>query len=274
MYEKTGNRTTARALIALLAVALVFTMMPLTMGKVFAAEDGTVSGLMVTGDVAQDLNFKDMKEMKNNEAVKAATKKEVPVHWMNKKLTEGDVVVDGITLEDLIGIAGLKSNAKLIGVSAFSGVDEYEAVFTKEQIEQQDLQGNKAMFTWKMIDGGIESKVQTVVRGQMTQEDINKSSWITDTAVLIVDALDKPVVTVKAGKKKATVKWGFDVDAEQFVVLRSTKKSGKYSKVKVVKGKTSFTDKKVKKGKTYYYKVQAVAGDLNNTSAAKKVKVK
>ena len=38
--------------------------------------------------------------------------------------------------------------------------------------------------------------------------------------------------------------------------------------------KASFTDKKVKKGKKFFYQVTAVAGDLENVSAAKKVKIK
>ena len=60
------------------------------------------------------------------------------------------------------------------------------------------------------------------------------------------------------GAKKITVKWSSVTGAKNYVVYRATKKNGKYTKI----GTTSscdFTDKKAAKGKTYYYKVAAVA---------------
>ena len=51
-------------------------------------------------------------------------------------------------------------------------------------------------------------------------------------------------------------------------IYRSTTKNGKYTKIATVKGKTSFIDKKIKKGKAYYYKVKpfAKAKALNKTA--------
>ena len=48
-------------------------------------------------------------------------------------------------------------------------------------------------------------------------------------------------------------------NADGYVVYRADKKKGKYKKVKVLNGakKISFTNKKLKKKKTYYYKVCA-----------------
>ena len=275
MVKTTEKRAVARILIALLAVALVFTMMPLSMGKVFAAENTTVSGLTVDGDVAAPLTFEDMKQMKNDPAVKELTKTDVPFHAINKKGTEIDVTVKGITLEDLIGLAGVKEGANLICVTTISGIDGYSVDYLLDTIQNVDLAGNKAMFVWGMTEGEIDAKVQTVVRGQKTPEDINKSDWNTDVTQITVKALDKPAITVKAGKKKATVKWEADPDAQQYVIMRGTKKAGKYSQIGTVElGKVSFVDKKAKKGKTYFYKVKAVAGDIENLSAPKKVKIK
>ena len=275
MNKEGSKRTAARVLIALLAVALVFTMMPLSMGKAFAAEDTSIEGLTLDGDVAAPLAFENMKEMKNDPAVKELKKEDVAFHAVNKKGTPFDVTVKGITLEDLIGIAGLADGAELISAKAVSGIDQFGVEYTAEYIQNPDMSGNKAMFAWGMTEDGKDAKVQTVVRGQMTEADINKSDWVTDTQTITVKALDKPVITVKAGKKKAAVNWTADPDAEQYIIMRATKKAGKYAELSTAEsGTTSFTDKKVKKGKTYFYKVKAATGSVENLSAPKKVKIK
>ena len=84
--------------------------------------------------------------------------------------------------------------------------------------------------------------------------------------------------SAKAGKKKATLKWKKAAGAKKYQVYRANKKNGKFKKVVTVK-KTSFVNKKLKKGKTYFYKVRAIAKADGKTykgafSKVKKVKVK
>lgn len=89
--------------------------------------------------------------------------------------------------------------------------------------------------------------------------------------------LPKLTLKVKAAKRKATLTWKKASKADGYVIYRSTKKNGKYKKIKVVKGakNVKYTDKKVKSKKTYYYKVCAYKGKVNGPlSAAKKGKVK
>lgn len=62
------------------------------------------------------------------------------------------------------------------------------------------------------------------------------------------------------------VSWNRVKDASKYYIYRSTKKSSGYKKIATVKNKTSYTDKKAKLGKTYYYKVKS------NKSAYSKVK--
>ncbi|MDY2959770.1 MAG: hypothetical protein SOR72_03110, partial [Hornefia sp.] len=87
----------------------------------------------------------------------------------------------------------------------------------------------------------------------------------------------KVSLKVKAGKKQVTLSWKKTKKAKGYIIYRSTSKNGKYAKVKVIKnGKTlKFINKKLKKGKTYYYKICAFnATGKGPLSAAKKVKVK
>lgn len=93
-------------------------------------------------------------------------------------------------------------------------------------------------------------------------------------------ALNKGAVTKisKSGKTAVKITWKKTEGAKGYQVYRAVKKNGKYTKVATVKsGKVSYTDKKLKKGKTYYYKVRAyrtVSGkaQYGAFSAVKKIK--
>ena len=88
-------------------------------------------------------------------------------------------------------------------------------------------------------------------------------------------------LTVTSKKKKVTLKWKKNSKATGYEIYRATKKNGKYKKIRTIKkaSAVTFTDSKVKKGKTYYYKVRAyktVKGNKANGkfSAVRKVKIK
>ena len=88
--------------------------------------------------------------------------------------------------------------------------------------------------------------------------------------------LTNPVIKTAAKKGKASVKWAKVENADKYVVYRAVKKNGKYTK-KTTTARTSYADKTVKKGKTYYYKVKAYNTDTktySKFSAVKAVKIK
>ena len=73
--------------------------------------------------------------------------------------------------------------------------------------------------------------------------------------------------------KSAKLTWGKTAGAKSYQVYRSAKKSGGYKKVATV-GKTSWTDRGVKTGKTYYYKVRPVSASATGSfDAAKKARI-
>ena len=93
--------------------------------------------------------------------------------------------------------------------------------------------------------------------------------------------LSKTKVTLKAGKKKVTVKWKKVAGASGYVIYRSVKKGSGFKAVKTIKkgGTVKFVNKKLKGKKTYYYKVKAyrlVGGKkiYSKMSAVKAVKTK
>lgn len=87
-------------------------------------------------------------------------------------------------------------------------------------------------------------------------------------------------VTAKALKKSAKITWKKVAGATGYEVYRANKKKGKYKKVKTLKAKaTSFTNKKLKAKKTYFFKVRAYITKngkktYSSWSAVKKVRVK
>ena len=82
--------------------------------------------------------------------------------------------------------------------------------------------------------------------------------------------------------KKAVITWKKVKNADGYQIYRATKKSGKFKKIKTVKGNrvVKYTNTKLKKNKKYYYKVRAVKANeagvdvFSAYSAAKAVKVK
>ena len=62
---------------------------------------------------------------------------------------------------------------------------------------------------------------------------------------------------VTAGKRKVTVTYKKASGAKKYEIYRSTKKSSGYQKIATTTG-AKYVDKKVKKGKKYYYKVRSV----------------
>jgi hypothetical protein len=87
-----------------------------------------------------------------------------------------------------------------------------------------------------------------------------RSLPLTDTAeqTVTLKLLQEPTkLKAKAGKKKITVSWKKAAGATQYEVYRSAKQTSGYQKVAATK-KTGYTDKAVKRGKAYYYKVKSV----------------
>ena len=81
--------------------------------------------------------------------------------------------------------------------------------------------------------------------------------------------LAQPVVTIgnNASSGKIVLSWEKVAGAVKYEIWASTSKNGSYSKLGTVTG-TSVTHNSAKAGKTYYYKVRAIAGDTKGAASA------
>lgn len=117
-----------------------------------------------------------------------------------------------------------------------------------------------------------------------------KLNTATFTAVNAPSKLKSKNITVKSKKaKQVTITIKNVTGVTEYRIYRSTKKKGTYLCIDTIKAKfnkkpkknkTTYTDKKLKSGKTYYYKIvavksnEALADVCSAPSAVKKVKVK
>lgn len=108
------------------------------------------------------------------------------------------------------------------------------------------------------------------------EASVTPAPVMTSTPAPIVD------LSIKIQKKKSDypkLSWKKNVNVTSYEVYRSTKRNKGYRCVKVLSAnKTSYTDKKSKRGKTYYYKVRAICvnngkrqeGNFSNVVKAKR----
>ena len=68
-----------------------------------------------------------------------------------------------------------------------------------------------------------------------------------------------PELVVNKSGKNIKLKWNRMIGGKGYKIYRATQKNGKYKLIKTINGKTktTWTDKKIKNGKKYYYKVAA-----------------
>lgn len=108
---------------------------------------------------------------------------------------------------------------------------------------------------------GVKTDLETAKTDlQKATDDLKNTKQELDKVNAEVAKVSKvKAVSAKAGKKKVTVKWKKASGATGYVIFRSLKKKSGYTEIKTIKkAKTvKFVDKKVKKGKKYFYKIRA-----------------
>ncbi len=107
---------------------------------------------------------------------------------------------------------------------------------------------------------------------QYAVQAYNACSVSAYSAVTAARYLKTPAVTLSnTSATKVRVKWNAITGAKKYKIYRRVGASGKFKLIKTTTAR-SYTDKNLKKGKTYYYRVVACYGSV--TSAYKTVKIK
>lgn len=160
--------------------------------------------------------------------------------------------------------------------STWSGV-KYKEYLDKENT----IVGTSAIDRSQLLEGVTYyySVVAYGEDGTRIASRVTTGGYATSKPASVVFNADLKIASLKNSKKgQVVVKYNKVNSAKQYVIYRAEKKNGTYKKLGTSK-KTSYTDKKAKKGKTYYYKVVATGtngakANLEVTSSVKKIKVK
>ena len=151
-----------------------------------------------------------------------------------------------------------KAKISWTSVGEASGYEVYRS--TKKNSGYTKIQSFSA-FTRTYSDNGIKTgtKFYYKVRAYKDKNNVRYAGNFS-SPVSVTPGLKKPTLikAKRSGKNKIKLSWKKVSGANGYVVYRSTKKKSGFKKVKIVKGRTlKFVNKKLKKGKRYYYKVKA-----------------
>lgn len=163
-----------------------------------------------------------------------------------------------------------------------------------------DSVSGKPVISWAAVEGAVEYEISRATKKNGTYTPIGTTEDITFVdesaaaaktyyyevtaicessrsaasaykSVKCICAQPEINVELNAANGKPKVSWDKVAGAKKYYVYRATSETGKYSKVKTISG-TSYTDTKATVGKTYFYKVKAVASSSSYNSVFSEVK--
>ena len=211
----------------------------------------------------------------------AAAAEKDSADWNRLKILteELQAALDGLqknqTVKALSAPTGVKAVSTISGVSVtFSPVANAASydIYRKSGSASTKIASVKTVsYLDEKAPGGTKSDYTVVaVSGQ---KDYTDSAASAAASVTLPKAVSK--LKVKAVSGGAQITFKKVKGAKKYIILRATKKSGPYKKIKVLKAKqTSFVDKKAKKGKNFYKVVTQKGGAYSPASKTAKAKVK
>ncbi|MGN0484424.1 MAG: hypothetical protein ACI4HI_12825 [Lachnospiraceae bacterium] len=176
---------------------------------------------------------------------------------------------------DIYGIHSLKSvsNVKVTRKSSTSakiswkktaGANRYivyrSTPLSGEYYADEIGETNATSFEDKALTPGINYRYYVVAKYYAYSDYYYSSVTSNQSEIKIYNhKVEKPVLQAvkNTGTKSVTITWKKAAYAQSYVVYRSENKKGPFKRIGTIKEKTTFVNKGLKKGKKYYYCVQA-----------------
>lgn len=272
MKTQTLLHKSARFIAVVMSIMVMTAMMPmLYAGNAVYADDTAVAA---SQEAALTVDGKTY----TREQVTAMESKEASFTYNTKKQGEVTDFVKGVSIAELL------KGCKDADIVTFSTADNYSVAASGKTVKE--LADSNYILAYAAGASAAEMKdIYNTVKGDDTVfgyftlygDNDKPAKMVNSITVKKAEVkLTKPVIKTAAKKGKASVTWAKVENADKYVVYRAVKKNGKYTK-KTTTARTSYADKTVKKGKTYYYKVKAYNTDTktySKFSAVKAVKIK
>ena len=148
-----------------------------------------------------------------------------------------------------------------------SGADNYSIWRSEDVIEGGEMVEVAVQAGTKYIDTSVQAgrTYMYAVRALDEDDGLNSASGFSKT---ILAVCGKPALTGDRGESgKPELIWELDEEAEYYIVYRATSASGTYKEIHRTQDGYC-EDTTAKSGKTYYYKIVAVAGDSKSAKSS------
>lgn len=162
-------------------------------------------------------------------------------------------------------------STSIAGIPVTAGMKYY--IYIRNNYFHEQIPGVNYHFSLGITPTVVTTPTPAPGKTSTPTQNLTATNSITKTKV--------SVTSVKAKKKNVQIKWKKNAFASGYKIYRSTKKNGKYKCIKTISkvATTSYNDRSVKKGKSYYYKVRAYKKVDQKTyyssySVVKRVKIK
>ena len=209
---------------------------------------------------------------------RAIGKAEATIMFIGKEYAGSTTLTFNIVPPATSKIAVAQSaNAIKAAWKAVSGATGYKVYLYNGSKLVKAVVTKNTSYTFTSLSAGTTYKVY--VKAYKTVN--GKNFWSAYKSLSTSTRPGTPTLSAAAGTKKATLKWSKQTGATGYVVYMATSKTGKYSRIAVLKGNSavSYTKTGLTRGRTYYFKVAAykTVGSSNlygSFSSVKAVKVK
>ena len=204
------------------------------------------------------------------------------VDWYRFKLNGNNKLSLRFTIDDTVSNPEIW-RIELIEYNSRKSLGRYD-LDTNETLTVDKCSGDLSVKVWSGYGGAIGDiyhlQLATTPIISSSNTNVKPSTSSTKKPATVKKPSVTKITSIKAGKRKATVRWKKASNATGYYVYRATSPRGKYKKVATVTGRTYYTDKKsLKSRKNYYYKVVSIRKSgskvlKSKASGYKRVKVK
>lgn len=204
------------------------------------------------------------------------------VDWYRFKLNGNNKLSLRFTIDDTVSNPEIW-RIELIEYNSRKSLGRYD-LDTNETLTVDKCSGDLIVKVWSGYGGAIGDiyhlQLATTPIISSSNTNVKPSTSSTKKPATVKKPSVTKITSIKAGKRKATVRWKKASNATGYYVYRATSPRGKYKKVATVTGRTYYTDKKsLKSRKNYYYKVVSIRKSgskvlKSKASGYKRVKVK